>query len=284
MGSKKQKTEIDFSKYRTPELIGTISSIISLPGAIKSIFTWALYGLLGLVFLVAAILYFTGNLTFIMTALIELYAIPAGTVGGIAIGCAEFVRRSLGNMQKLVNLVLETIARVTADVSSLATGDKELPPPRDLAHDVYGQVILPTLKEACGAVFGLLGIPIYWFYHLTLNQLVRVAINGVISNKKVEAAAPKVLASTLSTVGSVGKEDGVMVSSLRWTQGKLDTLGGWIKFFVMIPCYVVLAFVFALIVSPLAAVWLLWSWGTGTADPEVVEQAASMIQLVFALG
>ena len=80
MGSKKQKTEIDFSKYRTPELIETISNIISLPGALKSIFMWAFYGLLGLVFVVSALLYFTGNMTFLTTAITELYAIPAGTV------------------------------------------------------------------------------------------------------------------------------------------------------------------------------------------------------------
>ena len=259
MGSKKQKTEIDFSKYRTPELIETISNIISLPGALKSIFMWAFYGLLGLVFVVSALLYFSGNMTFLTTAITELYAIPAGAVGGFAVGCAEFVRRSIGNMQKLVNLMLEITAQVTSDVVALSTGDKELPPPRDLANDVYEQVILKTLKEACGAVFGLLGTPVYWFYHLTLNQLVRVAINRVVSNKKVEATAPKVLASTLSTVGSVAKEDGMMVSSLRWTQGKLDTIGGWIKFLVMIPCYIVLSIVIGLICAPLGIVWMFWS-------------------------
>lgn len=282
MGSKKQKTEIDFSRYRTPELIETISNIISLPGAFKSIFYWAFYGLLGLVFIVGVVLWFSGKSNLFITGLAELYSVPAGTVGGIAVGCAEFVRRSLNNMQNLVNLLLETIAQVTTDVNALSTGEKELPPPRDLAHDVYEQVMLQALREACSGVFGFLGRPVYWFYHLTLNQLVRIAINRVVTDKKIESP-PKLLTSTLTTVGSVGKEDGMIVSSLRWTQGKLDFLAGWIKLLVMIPCYIVLSGVISLIVAPLVLIWWFWLSGKAPQVPAPTEPVVSLAQDLFPL-
>ena len=273
---RKQKTQIDFKKYQTPELVETIVDIISIPGAMKSLFKWAVYGLLGLTLMVGFILWLTGNLTFIWTTLFELYSIPAGTLGGVALGIAEFIRRSLNNMTRLVDLLLETTARIATDIRDLSSGDKEMPPARDLVQDVYEQVILVTLKQAISMVFGFFGGPIYWLYHLTLNQFVRVAIQRLLPKSESTKTAEQ-LASTLAVAGTATDEKGVVVSSLRWTQDKVGMIGGWLKLLVMIPAYCVLAFIIGIILAPLALTW--WWFFSGTPPIEVVPEEPALIWL-----
>jgi hypothetical protein len=65
--TKPQKTQLDFSKYRTPDLITTISGIIGLPGAIGSIMKFAVLGVAALIVLVGLLLKLTGNMTLFWT-------------------------------------------------------------------------------------------------------------------------------------------------------------------------------------------------------------------------
>lgn len=123
--------------------------------------------------LVVVFLKLMGNLTIIWTSLFEVYAIPAGSLGGLALGIAEFIRRSLRNMTKLVDLLLETTKPIANDSRGLYAGDKKMPPTRDVVNDVYYHVILEAIRGAAFQVFGLLGRPVYCCYHLSLNQFVR---------------------------------------------------------------------------------------------------------------
>ncbi|MGI9470241.1 MAG: hypothetical protein ACR2NZ_01830, partial [Rubripirellula sp.] len=172
----KQKTQLDFAKYRTPDLITTIADIVGLPGAVAGIMKWALLCVAVLVIVVAFALKLSGNMTLMWTAIFEIYSAPAGTLIGLTLGMAEFVRRSLTSMTKLVDLLLETSAQVAIDVQRLSAGDTEMPPTRDLVEDVYEQVILVITREVLGSMFGFFGKPVYWLYHVTLNQMVRIAI------------------------------------------------------------------------------------------------------------
>lgn len=171
----KQETELDFSKYRTPDLIPTISNIVGIPDAVAGIMKWALLCVAALVVIVGVALKFSGHTTLMWTAIPELYSAATGTLIELTTGIAEFVRRSLTSMTKLVGLLLERSAQVAIDAQGLAAGETEMPPTRDFVEDVYEQVNLIILRKVLGSMFGFFGKPIYWLYHATLNQMARTA-------------------------------------------------------------------------------------------------------------
>lgn len=246
--SKPQKTQIDFSKYRTPDLIETIAEIIGLPGAIASIVKCALIGVAALVLVVWLLLYLTGSMTLMWATIFEVYSAPAGAIVGTAIGVAEFIRRSLSNMTKLVDLMLETTIQVAKDAQGLSKGDTEMPPTRDLVEDVYEQVILVITKQVLSKMFGFLAMPIYWVYHMTLNRLVRITIRLIPGDSEISAELSE-------KVSQSANESGRVIASLRWTQEKLASVGGWIRLLVMIPCYATVLFAVGLIMLVPALVW-----------------------------
>ena len=259
-----QKTQLDFAKYRTPDLITTISDIVGIPGAIAGIMKWALLCVAALVVIVGVTLKLSGSMTLMWTAILELYSAPAGTLIGLTIGIAEFVRRSLTSMTKLVDLLLETSAQVAIDVQGLSAGETEMPPTRDLVEDVYEQVILIILREVLGSMFGFFGKPVYWLYHVTLNQMVRIAIRFLPS----DAAPPEDLPESLETLSNLSAEQGRVVSSLRWTQAKLHHVGGWVSLFVMVPCYALASLMISITLLPLwIAWWYLMTRGQDSPDP-----------------
>lgn len=256
MKAKTQKTNIDFSKYRTPELIETVVEIVSLPGAFREIINWVFYGLIGLAMAVVAALWLTDNLTLFWTALFQSYSVPAGMVGGLAVGIAEFVRRSFNNMSKLVDLLLTTTAVVSRDLRDVSSGQKTMPPTRDLIHDVYEQVILIVLREVLGTLFGIIGRPVYWLYRLTLCRFVKQVIRFIPGDHEVEGSS---LGTTLvSAAGVVADQQTGIEVTLRWVNEKLQQVGGWIKLLVLTPCYVVLSCVVTAILSPILIAWYVF--------------------------
>lgn len=265
----KQKTKLDFAKYRTPDLIATIVDIVGLPGAVAGIMKWALFCVAALVVVVGLALKLSGNMTLLWTAVLEIYSAPAGTLIGLTLGTAEFVRRSLTSMTKLVDLLLETSARVAVDVQGLSAGETEMPPTRDLVEDVYEQVILVVTKEVLGSMFGFFGKPVYWLYHVTLNQMVRIAIRFLPNDGESTSTLPK----TLDTLSEVTDEQGRVVASLRWTQAKLNHVGGWVRLLVMVPCYALASLMISITLLPL---WIAW-WFLLTRNSEIMEPATGLL-------
>lgn len=96
-----QKANIDFSKYRTPELVESIVEILSLPGAFRSIVKWGFFGLIVLVVVVAAV-NATGDNRTMKFIVLGPVVVSTGFVVGLLLGAAEFVRRSLNNMIRLI--------------------------------------------------------------------------------------------------------------------------------------------------------------------------------------
>ncbi|MEM8670589.1 MAG: hypothetical protein AAGG48_23895 [Planctomycetota bacterium] len=258
--SPEQKTQIDFSKYRSEELITTIAATISLPGAIRSIIRWSIAGVALLVLLVGVVLKLIGGLSLLWWFVLESYAAPAGSLVGLLLGLAEFVRRSLSNMTTLVDLLLETTMQVAIDARELSSGDTEMPPTRDLVEDVYEQVFLVIIREVLGTMFGFFAKPVYWLYHVTLNQMVRLAIRFIPrSEEESTELSPEFLAKA-SEIGETLDEQGRVVASLKWAKEKFDSLGGWLKLLVMIPCYsIVLSVIVLILLPPLLTWWLFLS-------------------------
>lgn len=255
--TKPQKTQLDFDKYRTPKLISTIADIVSIPGAIGSIRKWVVIGVGGLILFVVFWLKVTDSMTLFWWAAFEAYSVPAGALAGLAIGVAEFIRRSLNNMTQLIDLMLETTMQVAVDAQGLTSGETEMPPTRDLVEDVYEQVILEITKEVLDSMFGFLAKPIYGLYHVTLNQLVRITIKLIPGTTEV---TPE-LTEKIEMASRLTDDQGRVIRSLRWTQQKLAGIGGWIKLLVILPCYSIVFVIIGLIVLPLGLAWWLFVSG-----------------------
>lgn len=260
--TKQQNTQLDFSKYQTADLIATISEIVSLPGAITSIAKWAAFGVAVLVFVAALFLKVTGNFSFFWMVMFELYATPAGSLVGVSLGIAEFIRRSLNNMTKLIDLLLVTTMQVAIDAQGLASGETEMPSTRDLVEDVYQHVILVLTKEALQSMLGIFGKPVYWLYHVTLNQMVRVMIKLIPNAKEMPSEVPLELPAAIDvdsqTAAETTDEQGQTVASLLWAQKKFADIGGRVKLLVMIPCYAIVGTVIGLILFPPVLIWWLF--------------------------
>ena len=77
--------------------------------------------------------------------------------------------------------------------------------------------------------------PVYWFYHLSLNQFVRAAIRFI--PKDETQLSPELV----TAIEGISDNEGLIISRLRWSQEKIQAVSGWVKLLVMIPCYIVLA-------------------------------------------
>ena len=258
--TKQQKTQLDLSKYRTSELFSTISNNISLPGTIKLIIKWAVFSMAMLVLLVAILLKLTGNLTLVWATIFESYAALSGLIIGLALGIAEFIRRSLSNMTKQMDLLLQTTMRAAIDAQGLSLGQTQMPPTRDLVEDVYAHVILVITQEVLASMFGIFGKPVYWLYHVTLNQMVRITIKFIPTAAEMQSEIPPALPAAIAAVSQVSGEQNRVVTSLHWAQQKLADVGSWVKPMVMIPSYAIVALVSGLLsLPPLIAWWLFLS-------------------------
>ena len=249
----RQKTQIDFSQYRSAELVDTIAEIISLPNALFGVIKWAFIGLCCLAIAVYSILAFNGNLNLLNAALFEAYAIPAGLIGGVAFGISNFVRRSLDNMSKLVDLLFNVTKQIAGDVTGLSTGDKEMPATRDLVDDVYHHVILHCLKSSTTKIFGIFGMPVYWLYYLTLNRMVRYAIAFI-----PKAEANQIAKETIQAVAEAESDGSKISTVLIWAQKQVQAITGKARWVVLMPCYLILSAIVVFLLSPLAVGWILF--------------------------
>lgn len=174
--------KIELSKYRTPELYTSILDLVSLPGAVASLFLWTSGIVLFLMLTTFGILYFTGHLytdgQFHLEAsgIIAIYVILAGGIFGLAVSLVRLLHQSLQDMIAVAQLSLKVSSHIAGDYHGWKSGTIEAPQPREFVQSVYDQVILPTVEEVLVSQLGFLGrIPIV-AYESTLGRIVRQVI------------------------------------------------------------------------------------------------------------
>ena len=175
----------------------------------------------------------------------------------------------------IVDLLLKTTADVAHDARALHSGDSELPPPSELVFAVYENVIYPIVEQVITGAFGFIGRPILWLYRRTLDRLVRIVVRRYVpkayddDDGQVHKAIKKGVVNSSQTVA---KNENAIVESLQWARTKVESIGGFLKLLIMLPCYILFGIVLTLVLLPI----ILFAFLAEAVDGGA-EQAPSMM-------
>lgn len=244
--------EIDFSKYRKPELAERIGDLVGIPGRLRTMGSCA--GLSVIAVLLAVFLLYDppqhwpswGSVVF------YVYAGFVALVIGLMWGCVVNLTRSVDHSLQLADILLELTQSVSRDVADLREGNAKLPGPRELTGAVHDHVFLPVLQTVVHRQARWLGRPTYWVYRYSIGRVVRRLLRLL-----PEAADPE------SVVATTAELDAAQESADRastWLQLARDTLrqyGAKLQRVIVVPLWTVFAAACALGLAPLAIAWYL---------------------------
>ncbi len=277
--SNQEKPQIDFARYRTPELYDAIESLVNVPFQVARIACFAFLG--GVALAVAGSILLAmrgGGVSLIILVPLFFYSFVVGMFAGTIFGIAENIRRGMGNMLRLVDLLLDITSTIARDMWEVAGGDRQMPSASQLVRQVYRHLFLPLMDKAVGNSFGIFSRPVAFLYHMTLGRLLRVVDKLIPVAEKAsatEARENEELAEQVRKgLQAVADHELRIVRTLTWVRQKIVSIGGWLKLLVMLPCYVIFAIVTALVLAPVIAVWILVA---DTAGEEAAGEQAAML-------
>ncbi|MGI9516310.1 MAG: hypothetical protein ACR2NP_04630 [Pirellulaceae bacterium] len=271
--------QIDFAKYRTPELYESVVNLINVPGRIRLVAGYAFLGAMILAIAGVVLLFLRGggsSLIVLVPLLVSSFA--GGLIAGTVFGIAEVIRRGMGNLLQIVDVLLEITGKIATDMSDVAGGEKQLPPAGQLVREVYRHVMLPVVEQAVSEIFGVFSKPVFFLYRMTLGRLVRV-VDRLIPEGEASTAEEKEQTGQFASnvqqgLQSVADNELRIVQTLNWVRGKIVSIGGWLKVLVMLPCYVVCAIFLALALAPIIAIWILLA---DTAGEDAAGEQTAML-------
>ena len=168
---------IDFAKYRTPELVDQIVDLISIPKAsLKLILGAAVggvlaFGLFATMFLFSGLSWWVWLLGMLLTGFV-----------GAALGCSLMLIWIIGgglrNVGSILQISLDMTNQVACDIQELRRGDANLPSGRELAGQVYLQVIEPSLESAARRAFSILATPAIVIYRWSIGAALKRALKN----------------------------------------------------------------------------------------------------------
>ena len=243
-----QVNEIDFSKYRTDELLSEIGDLIYLPNVFLGFCKMVLLGIFVFLSVLWAVAELKGLETIALYTL-AAWSIAAGLVGGFFLGLAELVRKSLEGVTKIVGLLVRLTGQVVADQRLVSTGSKKLPPPREMMRQCYEKAVLPSVEAVVKRRFSVLGRMGFWVYRMTLGQAVRTAIRYVpigFLESRSQISAEK-LHSNVETAYAESEE---LLGTFQSVETKLASAGNTLTHGIMLPAYGVVALVLLLLSQP----------------------------------
>lgn len=267
--SDNRSTKIDFKKYRTPELFEALSSLIDWRGTILSGYKNAMFGTLAIDAITSVLLCTITYLTqfsdwrlMLLFGIVLIAGVFCACPGGIFYSIAYFISRSLDNMLKVVDLLLETTKKVARDMDAVRTGESEMPTAKELVQGVYLEVFLPIIEKVISDQLSIFARPALFLYRLTFGRLMRLVIK-ILPERGLEKLHGSDLQETADAVTGamvgVAATEPLIVAALDWTQKRILKLGRWAKFLVLLPCYAICAFVVLTSVLSMASVWYVAS-------------------------
>lgn len=200
---------IDFERYRTADLGERIVDMLGLAGR--------LFSLLKTTFTVAVLSAFVAFVVLLGEATwIRLLGTGYGLFGGALLGVGTavvwLVHVELRKTEELLDLLLQTTARISNDLARSYKDPSQRPSPSELIPQVYEQVFLPLIASAVKAKFGLFGRPVVW--------LLRFALGGAVKKLCATLASAKVGWGSVaqlvkrSTPGGEGSDAAAMAEAL----------------------------------------------------------------------
>jgi len=253
--------EIDFTKYRRPELAENLSSVLSLPGTLKTILKWSALSL-AICWVTIPTLFFDRvhwTLLLAVFCYATLFAIIAGTLLGVVL----VVNNKLGSLVQVVDVTFGISEHVSADVAHLRGGTKKMPTARQIIYGVYDSVVLPTLEGVVRGQSKLIGGALFRIYRWSLGRLIaRILKDAPHDEAPVDrpssADSPSLDDSpeteTLDTI------DGAAETTRRWIAGTrvhLTTAGSTIQRIVVVPMVLLVGGAILFAAVPMMIVWYI---------------------------
>ena len=170
--------EIDFSKYRTKELVERIVDLVGIQENVGRLVIRVVQCVLIGAFIIYALMRIDEQSTF-STMLTMAYGAPASVLFAIALWIVLLIRRSLSTLTRIVDLLLQATVKIATDYRQLSAGEKKLPPMSKLVGAVYEHIFMHAFREVVSSTTGFLGKPIFWVYKMTVDRMLRVVVRSV---------------------------------------------------------------------------------------------------------
>ena len=180
--------EIDFAKYRKPELAERISSLLSIPQLVLFAILAAriAMAIIFLIFLLA----FGFKTHWTVQIFAYFYGLTMVAVVGGLFGVAATVNRGLSHLTDIFTLILDLTGQVSKDAQGLREGGQQMPPPRKLAAGVYEHIVLLMTEQAILAQSRWIGRLLIWAYRYTLGAAVKRLLKYEIEEEEATDTEP----------------------------------------------------------------------------------------------
>jgi hypothetical protein len=231
-----QVARLDLSKYRTSELVGQLTELISVPKMFLRVGSFAI--LLGILAIVACCLIFAySEVNLIPWLTVCAYSLVIGLLLGVILGFLRVLARGMQNIEAVLRIGLEITGEAATDYEQLQTGEMQLPSGGELIEQVFREVVSPALEKAVANAFGILGRPLLWFYRLTIRSSVNYLLARV-RRKVTRAEHEQVVADkAVSGLGVIAKYSDRITAVTEIALSIITKTGRTIRFFVMFPLY-----------------------------------------------
>lgn len=241
--------EVNFAKYRKPELFQRIQALLSVRQTIAAVLGWALLELL--LMWLSVPLAFGGRVHWGILTALALYGSVAGIVAGAVLGCARAVNRALEDLLAVLGLTFELTQQAADDLGEIRQGAKALPSMRQLYTHVYQQAVLPTVQAVVLSQSRWLGRPVFWLYRRTLGRLVARFLDRSPGNADAKGLALE--------QGVAQAEDFAYTASgwIAVTRQRVAGASAVMHRAVMVPLYVAVVMCEIVAVAPLVVAWLV---------------------------
>lgn len=167
-------TEIDFARYRKPELAERIGSLFDLPRGVKTYLKWGSFAVL--IALVAILFTFHDHVDLPWLLVLLAYGGLVGIVLGIALATLICLNRALKTIADILGIAFEVATQVSQDTKDVRGGTKKMPSRGEVLQGVVSQVILPILEEVLvrGFFLGRVLLPVYrWTLAKAVSRICR---------------------------------------------------------------------------------------------------------------
>ena len=258
--------QIDFAKYKTPELADQVAEILSISAVLWQIFKWVCVWLLLLLLL--GVLLFIGQAHWSLLLGAICLALVFGLMTGITFGAARAIRTGIDRLSNLFCLLLNIVQHVIDDCRDLSTGKQEIPQRADLIRAALSQVLIPTIEKVVSNRLGFLGKPLLWGYRITLGRLVNVFIKTSVDqlpDAKLEQV-DRLTETAEQAAQHVSEHHQVVASHVSAGRDKVSGISGFVKTGCSIPLYLLFAFFLMFGLTSLCVLRIAVMWA-GDAEP-----------------
>ncbi len=154
----------------------------------------------------------------------------------------------------ILSIVLETTGKVATDYEQLHTGKMRMPSGGELVEQVYDGVVFPVMERVVAKAFGFVGGPILWTYRRTVGLAVRTLVKRVNSKVTNVEQEQDIATSAKEGLAAIAKYSDTINTYTSSAAQYVEGVGSTIRFYAMLPLYVLFAISLALATIPILVV------------------------------